>query len=353
MIANRLASIWTLIFVLFGTSIFVHAQLPKAKPAPKSKIVSKPKPEVVASPEIAIAPDEPDRSANESDAPVEKTIQVEPKINVALCTIDGNVKIRGWERSEIRAFVENGSKVGFKVITKNKENTKPNSLKIVSFGADEADKNLDECLFGDVEIDLPFGATISIKNREATISIESANKVRVESQDGEIKLKEIKNGIDVSNREGSISAEDITGQVTIQNFNGAINVYDVRPNDVTETLNAKTVSGKITLHSIGHAEVHASSNSGSIAFLGELASSGNYEFQTTNGNISFIIPQDSSFKINTSHTTDATFSSELVLKNLKTTSNFPTKKLSAIYGSGDASITITTFTGKIKIKKKL
>ncbi len=344
--------LWTILIVLFGTTIFVDAQKPARKPAPPTKPVVVVKPKIVVNPQVTVILDESDRSENDSGVPVEKTIQVEPKVNIAVCTIDGNVKIRGSERNEVRVFVENGSNAGFKTIAKNKESNKATSIKILSFDPNKDSENLDECLFGEIEIDLPVGATVSVKNREAAVSIESVNKVRVESQDGEIHVKEIKNGADVSNREGSITIEDVTGQVSLQNFNGAINVFDVRPNDVTETLSAKTVSGKIALQSIKHSEVHASSISGSITFFGEMASAGNYEFQTTSSGITFLIPQNSSFKINASHTTDASFSSDFTLKNLKTTSNFPTKKLSGTYADGDANLTITTFTGKIRIKKK-
>ncbi len=40
----------------------------------------------------------------------EKSIAVDAKVNIKICVAEGNLKINGWERNEIRAYVAGGSR---------------------------------------------------------------------------------------------------------------------------------------------------------------------------------------------------------------------------------------------------
>ena len=82
-------------------------------------------------------------------AAAEKSIVVDAKVNISLCVSQGKLKINGWNRSEIRAYV-GGSEVGFKVLQKSKQNN--NAVWVMVVGFDTAKKqtvNGDECLSGD------------------------------------------------------------------------------------------------------------------------------------------------------------------------------------------------------------
>src|ERR1043165_3163765 len=43
----------------------------------------------------------------------ERSIAVDPRVSISLCVHQGQIKINGWERSEVRAFVQDGSRFGF------------------------------------------------------------------------------------------------------------------------------------------------------------------------------------------------------------------------------------------------
>ena len=72
------------------------------------------------------------RAINGEETSAEKSIAVDAKVNITLCVLEGTLKVTGWERNEIRAFVSNGSKIGFDVREKNKENN-PILLKVTGF----------------------------------------------------------------------------------------------------------------------------------------------------------------------------------------------------------------------------
>lgn len=87
---------------------------PKLTPAPTPNPTS---PTIMFPKKLPIPPKESKTVvSNEAGTPAEKSILTESKVSVNLCVLEGNVRINGWDRDEIRAFVEDGSEVGFKVV---------------------------------------------------------------------------------------------------------------------------------------------------------------------------------------------------------------------------------------------
>jgi len=50
----------------------------------------------------------------------EKSLAVYSKVYINLCVLRGKVKINGWKRSELRAFVDRGTPIGFVVRERTK-----------------------------------------------------------------------------------------------------------------------------------------------------------------------------------------------------------------------------------------
>jgi len=287
-----------------------------------------------------------------SETFAEKSIAVDATVNITLCVSEGNLKINGWERNEIRAFVNNGSEVGFNVREKNKQSNKAVWVKVLGFDPTKnIGTNPNECLSGEeIELDVPRGATVIIKGQTSETIIESVGKVSVEIDGGDIFLNGIERGIDAKVYEGDITVGKSGGAMTLTSTTGNIVAFDVAPSGIGDIFKAKTSSGAITLQSVEHRQMEINSNSGSMKFIGEFLSGGQYTFGTLNGSILLAIPQNSSCKINASFGRGA-FNSELPLLNVvkNTTSN--TQGLSALVGSGDAALNLRTYSGAIRIKK--
>lgn len=49
----------------------------------------------------------------------ERAIAVSPNVNLSLCVLEGRLSINGWRRDEVRIYVHNGNKFGFKVLEKS------------------------------------------------------------------------------------------------------------------------------------------------------------------------------------------------------------------------------------------
>ncbi|HLM00526.1 MAG TPA: DUF4097 family beta strand repeat-containing protein, partial [Pyrinomonadaceae bacterium] len=331
----------------------VFSQINKTEP--KVVVVPKPTPTVAVPP---LPPKQPRmtiphrkrRADNESPAPAEKSIQTEAKVSVSLCVSEGNVRINGWERNEIRAFVSSGSKVGFKVLQK-KQN--PVWVKVLGFDpVTDTERGLDECLSGsEIELDVPRGAVVALKSGQSRITVESIAKVTVENVGGGITLNNIAGGISAKTYEGDVMVEKSAGAMSLFSTTGNIVAFEVEPSEVGDVFKANTRSGTVTLQAVGHAQVDASSTTGSIRFNGELTSGGQYNFNTNNGSILLAFPAESSCRINANYGFGE-FQSEITLKDVQKAPGAQAQRLTATLGAGDANLNLTTYSGAIRIKKK-
>ena len=288
---------------------------------------------------------------NEGYTAAEKAIQTEPKVIINLCVIQGNVRINGWERDEVRAYVEDGSQVGFKIVEYNK-NKKPAWVSVLGFDPkNNKEIKPEECLSGnEIALDVPRNATVKLKSGESAIKIESVAKVAVESLSGDILLNEIANGIDATTYQGDLMVEKSSGQIILTNTAGNIIALGVSPSEVGDIFKAKTNSGRITLKAVEHRFIETGTISGATTFDGELLASGQYSFSTQNGSIILAVPATSVCKINAWFGFGA-FGSEIPLQNtLK-----KEQSLSAQIGGGDAACTLNLKTGSggIRLRKKL
>ena len=287
---------------------------------------------------------------NEADTPAEKSILTESKVSVNLCVIEGSVRINGWDRDEIRAYVEDGSEVGFKVVQYSPKSKKPVWVSVLGFNP-QKNKEIkpEECLSGrEIELDVPRNATIKLKSGESEVTIESVTKASVENLSGDIFLNDIPNGVEATTYEGDLMVQKSGGQMVLNNTAGNIIALDVVPSEIGDIFKAKTSSGRITLKSVEHRLIETNSTSGSTTFEGELLSGGQYGFSTQNGSIVLAVPSESACKINAWFGFGA-FASEIPLTNtLK-----KEQSLSAQIGTGEitCSLNLKTGSGSIKLIK--
>ena len=310
---------------------------------------------VEVKPKVVIAPNKQKIKAvfNENTQSAEKSIAVDAKVNVQLCVSYGKLKVNGWERNEIRAFVDGGSQVGFRVQQKNGQNGMPIWVIVLGFDSKNNNENrANECLSGEeIELDVPRGATVNVKGSESETTIDSVRKVTVLIDGGDIFLNNIAQGIEARTFQGDVTVENSSGAMTLTCTTGNIVAFDVSASEIGDVFKAKTNSGAITLQKIRHRQTEVGSNSGSIRFNGEFQSGGQYNLGTQNGSILISIPEKSSFKLNASYGFGV-FNSEIPLQNLVKSPAPRAQNLSAQLGSGDATLSLKTVSGAVHIRKQ-
>lgn len=319
---------------------------PTATPAPVRRVLRIPN-SVPASPRSA----ESEMTEGENEIPAEKFIKVNGKTDVQLCVQSGNVKINGWDRNEVRAMVEGGTDVGFKILYKNPQG-EPAVVKVVGY---DAMKNpvtrVRECLAGDnIELDVPRGATVKVSGREYEAEVSSVFRAEVTNNIGSIVLNNISQKIYAKTYEGDLRIENSGGEITLVNTNGNIFAFNAKPVEFSNVFSARTNSGVIKLQSVDYPQIVTKSISGTIDFSGKILSGGQYNFDTQNGVILLSIPQQSSCQI-TAVYGFGNFQTDLTMTNVIKSPGQP-RKLTGQIGSGDATMDLNTVSGAISIKRK-
>lgn len=282
----------------------------------------------------------------------EKAIAVSEKVTISMCVREGRVKVNGWNRNEIRAFISNGEGLGFSVLEKSKSDKKPVWVKVLGYDpAKDDETDQDECVSGRViELDVPFGATVNIKSGESKTTIDSVAKVFVKNVGGDIFLNNIKQGVEALTYRGNVTVKNSGGSMSLETTNGNIIAYEVASEEIGDSFHAKTTSGAITLQQIKYRETEINSSSGSISFVGGILNGGQYYFGAPNGLITMILPEDTSAKVIAVYGY-GNFESIIPMKDMKRDEKAKLGSLSGTLGKGDALLNFKTVTGKIFIKK--
>lgn len=283
----------------------------------------------------------------------EKSISVDRNVTISLCVTQGNLKVNGWNRGEVRVFVKDGVKFGFNVLQKSLHSESPGWIKIVGRAAKGKYGPQSDCIWGDeIEIDAPLGSTVSMTGTETTTTIDSVKKVEIKTLGGGISLRNIANGINAAAGQGDISVDESQGTVVLDTTTGNIVVFEAGPSEIGNFFKARTNSGTVSLQGLQHRQIDVSSTSGSVIYDGEILSGGTYNLNTVKGSIKMTIPANSSCQVIAFYGY-GNFNSELPLK-IETEDKYegPTRRIVGKLGTGGATVKLTSNNGSILIKKR-
>ncbi|CAN5398509.1 hypothetical protein BH20ACI2_BH20ACI2_27430 [soil metagenome] len=285
----------------------------------------------------------------------EKSIKVDPNVNVWLpCVSRGSVKITGWNRDEVRVFVDGGNTFNFTVQEKNPRSGEPVWIKVSGVQPKGRIGPVSECIWGeDIEIDVPVNASFNLKGSEITARIDSVGKAEIKVVGGNISLRNIANGIGAYSGQGDITVESSQGSISLESTTGNILVFEAGPSEIADWFKARTNGGAISLQGLNHRQIEVNSISGSVSFSGNIRTGGSYNLRTSRGSIRMAIPAAASSRISATYGY-GTFRSEIPIDiATENVSPGPIKTIVGTFGKGgDAIIRLASNNGSIAITKK-
>ena len=302
-------------------------------------------------PSIPGSPEFPDMSSEDT---IEKSIAVDKNVNLKLCVTQGNLKINGWNRSEVRVFVKNGAKFSFSTLEKSKQTGSPVWIMLMGLSSTKGKSTSPSgCIWGDeIEIDVPVNATLNITGQETKTSIDTIRKASVKTISGDINLRNVTEGITATTYEGDVTVEESMGPMMLETTTGNILVFDAGPSQIGDIFKAKTNGGNVSLQRLDYRQVDVSSISGSVAYSGDILSGGDYNLNTSNGSIKMFIPQTSSCQVVALYGYGA-FNSEIPIKiETENITEGPAKRMVGKIGNGGATVKLASNSGSIVIKKQ-
>ncbi len=284
----------------------------------------------------------------------ERSIAVSPDVSIKLCVAEGNLKINGWARDEVRIFVKDGSKFGVTILEKDERSGKPIWVQIKR-SAERAVPNASglECISGQsIEMDVPMKASLMVDGRVTRTTVDSVKKVNIKNIEGNLSLRNITGGITANTYQGDVIVENSSGAIYVESAAGNIVAFEVGPGQIGDIFKAKTNSGAISLQKVENRQIEANSITGSVHFNGKFLAGGLYDFKTSNGSIRLAIPDVSSCTIKASYGFGQFFS-EIPLKVLTDNDTPGGKNVVATIGDGSAcNVSLTTNSGSIIVKKQ-
>ena len=321
----------------------------------------------------------------------ERSLAVDPEATVTLCVASGTLTVRGWEKSEIRVRSADAAQIDFRRIDKTKDPAKP-AARVDVMVLDKrsaATPRLDCQALASVEMEVPAGATVQVQTRDGDITISGVAGVYAGSQNGDISIERASKLVEAGSVGGSIVLKDSSGRVNLSSAGGGVEAINVRPGGPEDTFEVGTVSGDIQLERVSNPKVTAKTVNGALMMSGPLAKSGYYGLTNMTGDIILAMPADASFHLNAKVSEKHNIVSEFPLKYLsepptppapaKTKPQPPAPKtpapkagpvvapivvekptvtmthvlrrVTAVCGSGDATISIASFGGAVRLKK--
>jgi hypothetical protein len=331
---------------------------------------------------------------------IDRSMPVDPQAVVTLCVASGTLKVRGWDKNEIHVRSMDAAKIEFRRIDKVKDTTTPaNRVDVMVLDkTTAANPRLDCQALASVEMDVPAGATVQVQTRDGDITITGIAAAYAGSQNGDIEIDHVAKVVEAGSLGGSIYLKDSSGRVNLSSAGGIVEVTNVRPATDEDTLEVGTVSGDIQLNHVSTPKVSVKTVNGTVTMTGPLAKSGEYGFQNMSGDLILAMPRDASFRLNAKVSEKHSIVSDFVLKYLSevpppppakpgkpaaeskppktpeakgkvmprtgpivtpvvvekptvVTAPYVLRRVNAICGSGDASISIASFGGTVSLKK--
>ncbi|HEX8921893.1 MAG TPA: DUF4097 family beta strand repeat-containing protein, partial [Pyrinomonadaceae bacterium] len=277
---------------------------------------------------------------------------------VSLATGAGRIIVRGWERKEVRAkATQADTKIELRKAGGTDAANPAMRLEIlVSEDSEDEEIEEDACRSDvDVMVYVPRGATVYLKTEDGDIEVDDVAEAHLETTEGRIEARRIAKATDATSINSNVMLEDASGRARLTSFGGLVEVRNLRPVEGSDFLKIKTVGGDILLDRIGPAHVEANTISGELRLMGPLAHGGVYDFTTTNGDVTILLPTDSSFKLSARVSEGGEIITDFPLTYKGAASSvslLQAGRLLGTYGSGDASINLISFSGTLRLRKQ-
>jgi hypothetical protein len=344
-----------------------------------------------------------EKTAEHPGEKVERSLTVDPQVTVTLCVASGTLKVRGWEKSEIRVRSIDAVQIDFRRIDKTKDTSRPATwVDVMVMEKGSAANSRRDCQArADIEMEVPSGASVQVQT-DSDITITGVARAYAGSQNGDIAVEHVAQLVEAGSVGGSISLRDSSGRVNLSSAGGGIEVFNVRAEADEDTLEVGTVSGDIQLDQVSTPKVTAKTVNGTLMMSGPLARKGNYAFTSVTGDMVLTMPSDASFKLNAKVSGRHVIVSDFPLKysepppipaatappakkspeakpkpplvkdksekekappgtgpvvesitieKPRVVAPYALRRITAICGSGDATISVASFGGTVRLKK--
>ncbi len=292
-------------------------------------------------------PDDEDKSV--------ATVTTAKNVAVIYCGGTGRVYVRGWDKPEVRAVGEEGSKIKITAIKNNEDVSAPASqIEVQLRDGESKGFYVGQCQNkSNIELYVPRGASVDLRTQHGDITAEKIAKAKLRSVSGSFSIRDVNGYVQVSTSSGDISLDNSSGSISLNAFSGSIDVRNVKSIEAVDSIGAVSLSGDVTLENVSFLRVEGNSTSGDVTFFGSLTKGSTYHFRSTSGDVTTVLPATSSFKV----TAFVSHSGEIIcdFPIAKPTTNKTMESITRLvgtHGTGDSTLVLTSVNGTVHLRKK-
>ncbi|HVV97805.1 MAG TPA: DUF4097 family beta strand repeat-containing protein [Rhodanobacteraceae bacterium] len=277
--------------------------------------------------------------------PISQTRSVDAHARIDVSNIKGAVTVSGWDKAEvsITGTLGDGAK-GLSVEGGSDHLTikveAPDKQGWFSWGA--------ESRMGDTTLDLkvPREAEMKIEVVSADVALSGvagrsldvnsvSGKLRLDSDAKEVEVDSVSGNVDLTGKAERGHLETVSGNIRARGLGGQIKF--------------ETVSGDIDAENGDYREISAGTVSGDINLRGKPTKDARIDVETMSGDVHLYLPADVS-----AHLRATTFSGSIRsdFGSVKEEEHGPGSNLDATTGSGDARVTLETFSGDVEVRRQ-
>lgn len=272
---------------------------------------------------------------------VDETVPAEPDARVAINNLAGSVVVTGWNRNEVRVTGTLGDDVERLEVSGG-----PGSVDI-EVKIPEGRHSGRRDLASELEVWVPSGARLSVETVSASIRAEDLN--------GRLDLQSVSGDVTASGQPEEVELQTVSGEIHLSGLDTR-----VRANSVSGTIELDGVAGEVEAQVVS-GDVMVSGDrlergefqavSGDVHFIGDLAPGAHFEAQSHSGDVVLELPASVSARFEVT-TFSGDVVNELGPEARRTSRHAPGKELEFSTGSGDARVSVNSFSGKVWLKRR-
>ncbi|HXD31926.1 MAG TPA: DUF4097 family beta strand repeat-containing protein [Pyrinomonadaceae bacterium] len=253
---------------------------------------------------------------------VDRKSPADSQVSVSVCISSGSITVKGWDRNEVQARSSEAADIVLR--RKDAGAGPPTKMEVRVTDKESGASSGDPCeAYSDLVLSVPQGATVQLQTRDSDIEVSDVAVVYVQTQNGDVTIERASKIVEAATIGGGISLRDSQGRISLHSASGTIDAADVKPAESSDTFDAKSLGGDITLDHITHAHLTANTLNGGLCVSGPLAAGGRYNFRTMSGDMTLTIPENSSFQLSARYSQQAEIITDFPITVLSQTNAKP------------------------------
>ncbi len=272
---------------------------------------------------------------------VDRTVDAAPGATIEIENTSGSVRVRGWDKNQVRVSGTIGDDVEELVVE-----SRANHILIEVDVPDRSgwrNRDIDSRL----EVWVPRDARVEIETVSASIEVDDFNgRLEAESVSGSIQVSGSPTKVDAESVSGSIRLKGVDTNAVAESVSGSI-----RLEGVSNQVEASTVSGSIDVRAGEITRGEFETVSGTVDIVCTLGRSARLDASSHSGNVTLELPASVSASFEAS-TFSGRIENDFGPQPRSESKWVPSKTLEFTTGSGDAEVTLETFSGSVRIRKR-